>query len=37
MSDNLRNIPLNDFRKFLEFKGPKVIRTSGGHEVWSCK
>jgi len=37
MSQNLRNIPLNAFRKFLEFKGLKVIRTTGGHEVWSCK
>lgn len=31
-----KNIPLNTFRKFLEYKGLKKIRTSGGHEVWSC-
>ncbi len=37
MSKGLKNIPLKDFRKFLEYKGLKCIRTSGGHEVWSRK
>jgi predicted RNA binding protein YcfA (HicA-like mRNA interferase family) len=30
-----KNIPLKDFRKFLEHFGCKIIRTKGGHEVWS--
>lgn len=29
------NIPLKKFRGFLEDQGLKVIRTNGGHEVWS--
>lgn len=37
MPQNLKNIKLKDFRKFLEFKGLKLIRTTGGHEVWSGK
>ena len=37
MTQTLRNIPLKDFRRFLEYKGLKRIRTIGGHEVWSCK
>jgi len=37
MPQNLKNIGLNDFRRFLEYKGLKVIRTKGGHEVWSGK
>jgi hypothetical protein len=37
MPRSLKNIPLKDFRKFLEFKGLKVIRIAGGHEVWSGK
>jgi predicted RNA binding protein YcfA (HicA-like mRNA interferase family) len=37
MPQSLKNISLKDFRKFLEYKGLKVIRTTGGHEVWSGK
>lgn len=37
MPQHLKNISLKDFRKFLEFKGLKLIRTTGGHEVWSGK
>lgn len=37
MIQNLKNIPLKDFRKFLGHKGLKCIRTNGGHEVWSRK
>ncbi|NQU52426.1 MAG: type II toxin-antitoxin system HicA family toxin [Bacteroidetes bacterium] len=36
MTQSLKNIPLKDFRNFLEFKGLKCIRTKGGHEMWSC-
>lgn len=32
---SLKNIKLSVFRKFLEHKGLKKIRTNGGHEVWS--
>lgn len=32
---SLGNIKLSDFRRFLEFQGLKLIRTKGGHEVWS--
>jgi len=32
-----RNIPLKDFRKFLESNGMSRIRTKEGHEVWSGK
>ena len=35
MRKNLKNIKLSAFRKFLEYKGLKMIRTTGGHEVWS--
>ena len=34
----LSNIPVKDFRKFLEHQGLKVIKDSrgrGGHEKWS--
>jgi hypothetical protein len=37
MRRSLKNISLKDFRKFLKYKGLKVIRTTGGHEVWSGK
>lgn len=37
MPRSLKNIPLKEFRKFLELKGLKVIRITGGHEVWSGK
>lgn len=35
MRKNLKNIKLSAFRKYLEFKGLKMIRTAGGHEIWS--
>ncbi len=35
MQRSLKNIKLSTFQKFLEFKGLKKIRTTGGHEVWS--
>jgi hypothetical protein len=37
MAQSISNIPLADFRKFLEYKGLNLIRTAGGHEVWSGK
>jgi hypothetical protein len=37
MSPSVKNIDLNDFRKFLEYKGLKNIRTNAGHEIWSKK
>ena len=37
MPQTLKNIPLKDFRRFLEYKELNLIRTTGGHEVWSCK
>lgn len=37
MTQTLKNISLKDFRNFLEYKGLKVIRIKGGHEVWSGK
>lgn len=37
MPRSLKNIPLKEFRKFLKLKGLKVIRITGGHEVWSGK
>lgn len=33
----LSNIPLKEYRLFLEKVGCKNIRTTGGHEVWSRK
>ncbi|MBQ9508816.1 MAG: type II toxin-antitoxin system HicA family toxin [Bacteroidales bacterium] len=33
----LKNIPLKTFRDFLTYMGLKLIRTEGGHEVWSRK
>jgi len=35
MNTTGKNISLKKFRKFLEYKGLKLIRTSSGHEVWS--
>ena len=35
MSKGGKNISLKEFRKFLEYHGMKLIRTSSGHEVWS--
>lgn len=29
------NVPLNDFIKFLEHKGAKKIRTTGGHYIFA--
>lgn len=29
---SLKNIPLNQFRKFLEAQGLKLTKTTGGHE-----
>jgi predicted RNA binding protein YcfA (HicA-like mRNA interferase family) len=34
-TESLKNITPNQFRRFLEFKGLKHIRTKGGHEIWS--
>jgi len=37
-TQKLSNIPLRDFRKFLESQGLKLIKTSkgrGGHEKWA--
>ena len=33
----LSNVPLKDYRLFLKKAGCNLIRTSGGHEVWSKK
>jgi len=33
----LKNIPLKTFRDYLVFCGLKLIRTRGGHEIWSGK
>ena len=33
----LSNISLSDYRLFLQNSGCKLIRTSGGHEIWSRK
>ncbi len=35
MGNSLKNISLAEFRKFLEYKGCRKIRTKGGHEIWS--
>ncbi|NLD45753.1 MAG: type II toxin-antitoxin system HicA family toxin [Clostridiaceae bacterium] len=37
MKKNLKNIQPKIFRKYLEFKGLKYLRTNGGHEIWSRK
>ncbi|GET30282.1 hypothetical protein SD074_24840 [Prolixibacter sp. SD074] len=37
MTKSIRNIPLRLFRDYLTYKGLRVIRTKGGHEVWSRK
>ena len=37
MTQHLRNINLKTFREYLEWKGLKMIRTKGGHEIWSRK
>jgi hypothetical protein len=31
------NVKLKDLRRFLDLQGAKIIRTSGGHEIWSHK
>ncbi len=33
----LKNIPLKNFRAYLQYCGLKLIRTKGGHEIWSAK
>jgi hypothetical protein len=37
MSQSLKNISLRTFRKYLEWKGLKLQRTTGGHELWAGK
>ena len=37
MSRSLKKISLRDFRNFLKYKGLNKIRTTGGHEIWSCQ
>lgn len=34
MTKHLRNIPLKTFRQYLEWKGLRIIRQKGGHEIW---
>ncbi len=34
MSRSLKNISLKLFREYLKFKGLKLYRTNGGHEIW---
>ena len=36
-TQKLSNIPLKEYRFFLEKAGCKYLRTEGGHEVWSRK
>jgi predicted RNA binding protein YcfA (HicA-like mRNA interferase family) len=35
MANSLKNIPLKTFRDYLKWKGCKLIRTKGGHEIWA--
>jgi predicted RNA binding protein YcfA (HicA-like mRNA interferase family) len=35
MANNLKNIPLKTIREYLEWKGCKMIRSKGGHEIWA--
>ena len=37
MIQHLYNISIKTLRDYLEWKGLKKIRTSGGHEIWSRK
>jgi hypothetical protein len=37
MSNKLKNVSLRLFRNYLQYKGLKCIRISGGHEVWAGK
>jgi predicted RNA binding protein YcfA (HicA-like mRNA interferase family) len=37
MAHSLKNIGLNDFRKFLIHIGLNRIRTKGSHEIWARK
>ena len=32
--NRLKNIPLVLFKKFLVYKGLKLVKTEGGHEKW---
>lgn len=34
---HLRNISLKTIRDYLSWKGLKIYRTKGGHEVWGCR
>lgn len=34
---SLKNIPLRLFRDYLIYKGLKLQRNSGGHEIWGGK
>lgn len=36
-AQHLKNVDLKLFKKFLEYQGCKIIRTKGGHEIWSRK
>ena len=33
-ADKLKNIPLRLFKEYLTYKGLKVQRIKGGHEIW---
>lgn len=37
MTSAIKNISLETFRSFLKYSGLNLIRTSGGHEIWSGK
>lgn len=34
---SLKNIPLRLFRDYLTYKGLKIQRIKGGHEIWAGK
>lgn len=34
--EHLRNISLRTIRQYLTWKGLKLYRTNGGHEIWGC-
>jgi len=37
MARRSKNVSLKLFREYLNSKGLKIIRTSGGHEIWAGK
>jgi hypothetical protein len=37
VTNNLKNISLELFTEYLQWKGLKKIRTTGGHEIWAGK